>query len=79
MDYHPFSRIWAFREIKNWKFVKPMYFGDTIRGELEVVETKKISRIGGGAVEIKVNIINQHNDIIMRGVLVLLVASKSVE
>lgn len=66
----------AFREIRNWKFVKPMYFGDTIHGELEIVEGKAIRRIGGGAIEIKVNIVNQSNDVIMRGVLVLLVASR---
>ena len=66
----------AFREIKNWKFVKPMYFGDTIRGELEIVETKKIGRIGGGTIDIKVNIVNQNDDVIMRGLLVLLIASR---
>jgi acyl dehydratase len=54
-----------------------MYFGDTIHGELEIVEAKKIGRIGGGAIDIKVNIINQNDDVIMRGLLVLLIASRT--
>ena len=30
----------AFREVKEWKFVKPVFIGDTIYTELETVETR---------------------------------------
>jgi acyl dehydratase len=68
--------VLAFREIKNWKFIKPMFIGDTIHAELEVISTKAISRIGGGSVEIGLSIKKQDDDTVMKGVWVVLIASK---
>ncbi len=68
--------VLAFREIKNWKFMKPMFIGDTIHVELEVTSTKAISRIGGGSVEIILSIKNQDDETVMKGVWVVLIASK---
>jgi len=68
--------VLAFREIKNWKFIKPMFIGDTIHAELEVSSTKALSRIGGGSVEIMLSIINQDDETVMKGVWVVLIASK---
>ena len=68
--------VLAFREIKNWKFMKPMFIGDTIHVELEVTSTKAISRIGGGSVEIVLSIKNQDDETVMKGVWVVLIASK---
>jgi acyl dehydratase len=42
----------AFREVNEWKFVKPVFIGDTIYVEMEVRETKALPRIGGGSVTI---------------------------
>ena len=42
--------VMAFREINEWKFVKPVFIGDTIHVVMEVTETKAMPRIGGGAV-----------------------------
>ena len=64
----------AFREIRNWKFIKPVFIGDTIYAELEVSETKLIRRIGAGSVEIKLKVINQHADVIMKGNWMVLIA-----
>ena len=36
----------AFREVNEWKFVKPVFIGDSIYVELEVKETKALPRIG---------------------------------
>lgn len=68
--------VLAFREIKNWKFMKPMFIGDTIHVELEVTSIKAISRIGGGSVEIILSIKNQDDETVMKGVWVVLIASK---
>ena len=42
----------AFREISGWKFVKPVFIGDTVRVSFQVIDTKKLPRLGGGAVNI---------------------------
>jgi acyl dehydratase len=65
-----------FREINEWKFVQPIYIGDTIHVELEVVETKALRRIGGGTVTIALDVINQNGQTVMKGSWGVLVAFK---
>jgi len=69
--------VLAFREIVSWKFVKPVFIGDTIHIELEVLETKEIRRLGGGLIQIKADIKNQHGDVTARGIWEALIASRS--
>lgn len=66
-----------FREINEWKFVKPVFIGDTIHVELEVLETKALPRIGGGSVVIGLAVKNQNNDTSMKGTWTVLIASKT--
>jgi 3-hydroxybutyryl-CoA dehydratase len=68
--------IIAFREINEWKFSKPVFIGDTVYATLEITETKALRRLGGGAITIKLNVINQHNDGVMSGTWTALIASK---
>ncbi len=68
--------VLAFREITEWKFVKPFYIGDTVYAELTVSETKALPRIGGGALIASIVVKNQNDDICQRGTLNLLVLSK---
>lgn len=68
--------VLLFREIKNWKFIKTIFIGDTIHVEMEVKSKKAISRIGGGSVEITLSIKNQEDEIVMKGDWVVLIASK---
>jgi acyl dehydratase len=56
--------------------VLPIYIGDTIHVELEVVETKALRRIGGGTVTIALDVINQNGQTVMKGSWVVLVALK---
>ncbi len=63
-----------FREINEWKFVQPVFIGDTIHVVLEVLETKALRRIGGGSVTIALDVINQNDQIVMKGNWVVLVA-----
>lgn len=66
----------AFREIIEWKFVKPIFIGDTVRVSLQVLETKVLPRLGGGAVNIELRLLNQNDDVVMKGIWKVLVASK---
>ena len=68
--------VLAFREINEWKFVKPFFIGDTITAELEIAETKALPRIGGGAIIASIIVKNQNGETCKRGSLNLLVLSK---
>jgi 3-hydroxybutyryl-CoA dehydratase len=68
--------VMAFREINDWKFIKPIFIGDTVQAELNITEKKALPRIGGGSVNILVEIKNQSSDVCQRGTWTLLVASK---
>ena len=68
--------IMLFREITEWKFVKPIYLGDTIHVDIEVVETKDMRRLGGGIVLIDLDVKNQANDTVMKGLWRALIASR---
>ena len=66
----------AFREIAEWKFSRPVFFGDTIHAILEVVATKPLARLGGGAVEIVVSVLNQKEEVVMSGRWTVLIQSR---
>jgi len=66
----------AFREVNEWKFVKPVFIDDTIYVELEVKEIKALPRIGGGSVTIALEVKNQNEDVCHRGLWTVLMMSK---
>jgi acyl dehydratase len=68
----------AFREISDWKFVKPIFIGDTVRVVQNVLEVKALPRLGGGAINIELKILNQNDEIVMKGIWKVLVASSPV-
>ncbi len=59
--------VLAFREIGDWKFSLPVFFGDTVRVQATVIETKPMPRLGGGSVTLKVQILNQNDKVVQRG------------
>lgn len=65
----------AFREINNWKFTSPVFIGDTIHVEMEVIETKALPRIGGGSVVIALDVKKQTGETVMKGTWTALVRS----
>lgn len=69
--------IIAFREINGWRFVKPVFMGDTIHVDLEVLETKNLSRIGAGVVLIGLDVRNQNDETVMKGTWSALIALRS--
>lgn len=68
--------VLAFREIQEWKFVKPFFIGDTVHAVLTIAETKALPRIGGGALVATVEVRNQNDEVCQKGMLNLLVLSK---
>jgi 3-hydroxybutyryl-CoA dehydratase len=68
--------VLAFREINEWKFVRPVFIGDTIRALLEVTETKELRRLGGGAVSIDFDVRNQKDETVMKGNWKVLIVSR---
>jgi acyl dehydratase len=66
----------AFREVNEWKFVKPVFIDDTIYVELEVKEMKALPRIGGGSVTITLEVKNQKEEVCHRGQWTVLMMSK---
>ena len=69
----------AFREVNEWKFVKPIFIGDQVHAELSVAETKALARIGGGAVVLEAQLKNQKDEVCMKGSWNILVLSKPKE
>ena len=68
--------ILAFREISEWKFSQPVFIGDTVHAELNVVETKAFPRLGGGLVGLTLTVKNQKGETVQRGKWQVLMASR---
>ena len=68
--------VLAFRQISEWKFSQPVFIGDTIHAELQVVETKPFPRLGGGLVGITLSVKNQKGETVHRGKWHVLMASR---
>jgi acyl dehydratase len=68
--------VLAFREVNEWKFVKPVFIGDTIYVQLQVKEVKALPRIGGGSVKISLEVKNQEQEVCHRGLWTVLMMSK---
>lgn len=69
----------AFREITDWKFSLPVYFGDTLHIVIEIKEKKALPRLGGGALLISIDVQNQDDKTVMKGHWNILVKSKPEE
>ena len=65
--------VMAFREVNEWKFSRPVFIGDTVHAELEVLESKPLPRLGGGSLLLSVDVKNQKDEVAMRGRWTLLV------
>ncbi|PID86720.1 MAG: dehydratase [Chloroflexi bacterium] len=65
----------AFREL-TCKFSLPIFFGDTIRVQMEIINKKLFRRLGGGNITMKYNVLNQEDKVVQRGEWVMLVKSK---
>ncbi len=67
--------VLAFRELE-WKFSRPVFIGDTIRAQVEINDLKPLPRLAGGSIHAKVTVLNQNDQAVQRGIMVLLVRSR---
>lgn len=67
--------VLAFREL-DCKFSLPVFIGDTVHVEIEIVETKALPRLKGGNVTMKHNVVNQDGAAVQRGNWVMLVKTR---
>lgn len=68
--------VMAFREIIEWKFIKPVFIGDSLHVEMVVRELKAMPRVGGGLTIVALDVKNQKEELLMSGTLSVVVASK---
>ncbi|MBI3177678.1 MAG: dehydratase [Chloroflexi bacterium] len=68
--------IMAFREVSEWKFSRPIFIGDTIHVELNMLETKAMPRLGGGLVTIRLTVKNQKSETVQQGTWQALILGK---
>jgi acyl dehydratase len=57
----------AFRGLE-WKFARPVFIGDTVRLRVTVDEKKEMARLGGGLVNFRLEVLNQKDEVVQRGV-----------
>jgi acyl dehydratase len=57
----------AFLEIRGWKFLLPVFLGDTIHVEMVVAETRETSKPDRGIITQALEVINQRGEVVQRG------------
>lgn len=70
---HPRVDTVAFVGIREWSFLRPVYFGDTIHVESKVAEKGEVAKRGGKIIWDH-TVLNQRGKIVQRGVFETLVA-----
>ena len=72
----PLMRTQAFLSIKEWKFLEPVYIGDTIRVKARLLEKEERARGRRGIITWSRQIINQNNKVVEEGITVTLVEGR---
>lgn len=60
----------------NWKFAKPLKFGDTIHLEIEILSKRKTSKPGRGVVVFQRNVVNQNKEVVQQGEVPMLIKTR---
>jgi len=66
----------AFAEMKNWAFKRPVFMGDTVIVVTTIVASRPTSKPGQGIVEQRVDVVNQHGEIVQTGIFVTIIAGR---
>ena len=69
--------VLAFLGIEDWKFLKPVFIGDTIRLRWTVTEARLSSKPGSGVLKRRMEILNQRNEVVQTGTTAALVKSRA--
>ena len=63
-------------EVRSWRFLGPVFIGDTISVETEVTGLRETSRPDRGVMTQRLRVLNQHADVVSEGELVALLARR---
>jgi acyl dehydratase len=74
---NPPMRTLAFVAIKDWRFLEPVYPGDTIRIRAKVLEKEERSRGKRGVITWNRQIVNQHGKAVEEGIIITLVEGRA--
>jgi len=66
----------VYREILNWRFMKPAYAGCIIQVSLRILEIKPLKSLGSGKVTMEMLVVDQHEAQLAKGVWTLLVQKR---
>ena len=58
--------------IDDWRFVKPVLFGDTVHARVTIVETRQTSRADRGIVRRRIQVINHRDEVVQEGFMTLM-------
>jgi acyl dehydratase len=59
--------------IEDWRFRRPVFFGDTVRARVTVTELRPWRRADAGVVVRRFEVFNQHGELVQEGTIPLLV------
>ena len=76
-SYFPYMNTVAFTAVRNWEFIRPLFFGDTVFVETTCLEKNPAGRRQGKVLWQR-QLINQSQHIVQQGSFETLVAVKSV-
>jgi acyl dehydratase len=63
----------AWLEIRSYRFLKPVFIGDTVHGETEILEKRETSKPDRGLLVQRVRVLNQKDEVVQEGEFVTLV------
>lgn len=66
----------AFLAIEDWRFAKPILFGDTVRVRIKVIEARASSKPGAGVLRRRIELVNQRGEVVQSGTFVTLVKAR---
>lgn len=69
----------AFLGIEDWRFTRPIFFGDTVHVRMTVTEVRPSSKPGSGVLKRRMELLNQRGEVVQAGTFVTLVRSRNEE
>lgn len=67
----------AMLSIDSWRFIAPIFIGDTVHIELTIVKKRLTSRGDRGVVERGIALVNQHDDTVQEGVITVMIGTRA--